>query len=234
MHIWMIGERLRVLAYEIAKDIYQYSIWQRISSSEIRAEVASGKKVLKMIAYLNEKMMRLFERQTDKALYLLKIHPAQRKKIKSICEKQAEQVSYLLYKHFEKENKGYTDLDVLMQAIFYPQKQSLKQFPLFVFQIGEYVMKHREYLSCLSLEDIKASNIEWDVMKIDMKVVEMMKKARAQTEPVYPQSPLDEHDMQIIESLETVLPEERRSTVVKPQRSDPLEEKYKPIHTTRF
>jgi hypothetical protein len=233
LHIWMINERLRVIAYEILKDIDGYTWWQRVINADIRNEVSSAKKLLKMISYINEKLMQMFERQTDKSLYLIKIHPAQRKKIKSICEKQAEQVSYLLYKHFDKENKGYKDLDTLMQSIFYPHKMQSQNFSNFIFQIGEYTMKHREYLSKLTIDDIKNSDIDWDVMRIDPNVVKIMKKARQGEEPVYPPSPLDEQDLQIIETLETILPEERRQKSAR-VTSTIVDEKYKPINVPKI
>ena len=186
-----------------------------------------------MISYINDKLLKMFEKQTEKSLYLIKIHPAQRKKIKTICEKQAEQVSYLLFKHFDKENKGYQDIDVLMQAIFYPQKMKSKSFSDFIFQIGEYTMKHREYLSKLTIDDIKNSDIDWDVLRVDPNVIKLMKKARQLEQPVFPLSPLDEHDLEVIESLETVLPEERRSKAPK-QKQSSLDEKYKPTNTPKF
>ncbi|OMJ92665.1 hypothetical protein SteCoe_4540 [Stentor coeruleus] len=231
LHIWMINEKIRHLAFEIGEDISQYTLWQRLTNSEIRREVSSGNKVILMLTYISENLMKIFGRQTDKALLLLKIHPAQRKKIKTLCEKQAEQISYLLYNHFEKEKKSYENLDVLMQSIFYPQKQPLKNFPDFVFRIGEYVMKHREHLSQLTLDDIKKGNIDWDVMRIDDKVVDLMKKAREGDDKLeYPPSPLDEHDMQIIESLENLLPEEKKSKTAPVAKKDPLAEKYRPIN----
>ena len=235
LHLAMISERLRYIAYEITKEIEEYTWWQRLTNGDVRNTVAGGKKVLKMISCMNDKMMKMFEKQTDKSLYLVKLHPAQRKKIKSICEKQAEQVSFLLYNHFERENKGYTDLDVLMQSIFYPQKMQARNFSDFIFQIGEYTMKHREHLSKLSIEDIKNSNIDWDVMRIDPQVVKLMKSVREKEQPVMMPSPLDEHDLQIIETLETILPEERRAQIpnVKPAVSV-FEEKYKPINVPKF
>ena len=233
LHIWLINERLRHLGYEVMQDIDQYTIWQRIVDPGIRSEVSSGKKIVKMLAFINDKLMSMFEKQTDKSLYLIKIHPAQRKKIKNICEKQAEQVCYLLYKHFDKENKGYKDLDLLMQLIFYPQKQPTKTFPDFIFQIGEYVMKHREHLSTLTLDDIKNSNIDWDVLRIDPNVVELMKKAREDQQPVYPPNPLDDSDLSVIENLENILPEERRSKLEKSPESF-LNEKYKPLNIPKI
>jgi hypothetical protein len=230
VHIWIICERLRVLGYELTLSIKDYSITQRWLNQKVRKECKEVKQKLKLIAYLNEKLLNLCESQTDKALYLLKVHPAQRNKIKSICEKQAQNVTYLLFKHFELENKGYQDLDVLMQSIFFPQKQPLKEFPEFIFSISEYVMKHREYLSHLSLDDIKNANIDWDVLRIDKKVVKLMKQARNKEEvQSYPQNTLDENDMMVIEMLESILPEEKRKVVEEKTRSNPLKEKYKPI-----
>ena len=208
-----------------------YSITQKLFNSEIRKECKETKQQLKLIAYLNEKLLKLCEVQTEKALYLLKIHPAQRNKIKVICEKQAQSVTYLLFKHFELENKGYKDLDVLMQSIFFPQKQPLKEFPEFIFLISEYIMKHREYFSHLSLEDIKNANIDWDVMRIDKKVVNLMKQARKGEEvQTYPENTLDENDMAVIQMLESILPEEKRRVVEEKGKSNPLKEKYKPIN----
>lgn len=229
----MINERLRQIVYEIIKEINQYSLWEKIINRETRKEVKNMKLVMQLVTSVNDKLMKMFEKQTEKSLYMVKIHPAQRKKIKAICEKQAEQTSYLLFKHFDKENKGYVDLDTLMQAIFYPHKMQSNNFSDFIFQIGDYTMKHREYLSELTLEDIKNADIQWDVMRIDPKVVKLMKAARQKEEPVYPQSPLDEHDLQVIESLETILPEERRPKV---QKAKPhvLTEKYKPINVPKF
>lgn len=204
---------------------------QRLFDKEVRKEVKDIKHKIKIISYLNEKLLKLCEVQTDKALYLVKIHPSQRSKIKSICEKQAQNVTYLLFKHFEIENKGYTDLDVLMQNIFFPQKKALKEFPDFVFKISEYVMKHREYISHLSLDDILNSNIDWDVLRIDNKVVKLMKQARENGEVQnYPEQTLDENDMAIIEMLEQVLPEERRKVTKDNQRANPLKEKFKPAN----
>ena len=60
-----------------------------------------------------------------------------------------------------------------------------------------------------------------------------MKKARQLEQPVFPLSPLDEHDLEVIESLETVLPEERRSKAPK-QKQSSLDEKYKPTNTPKF
>lgn len=230
----MINEKIRHFVYEIADDISQYSLWQRLTNTEIRKEVSSAKKTIRMLTFINDSLMKIFERQTEKALFLLKIHSAQRRKIKTICEKQAEQVSYLLYKHFEKDKKSYENLDVLMQAIFFPQKQTLKNFPEFIYQIGEYVMKHREHLSQLTLDDIKQGNIDWDVMRIDQKVVKLMKKAREGDDKLeYPPSPLDEYDMQVIESLENLLPEEKKIKSEPVAKKDPLAEKYRPINHNR-
>lgn len=175
--------------------------------------------------------MKLSDSQLEKALYLLKIHPAHRNKIKTICQKQIENVTYLLYKHFEIENKGYKDLDVLMQSLFFPQKQHLQEFPDFVFSIGEYMMKHREHVSTLTLDDIKFANIDWDVTRIDKNVVKLMKTTREGEEvKEFPKHTLDEHDMRIIESLESVLPEERRTKTEPQVKVNPLQEKYKPIN----
>jgi hypothetical protein len=231
IHAWLICERLRVLAYEMTLHLSKYSLKEKWLNPSIRAECKTLKRDLKLISYLNEKIIKLCDTQLEKALYLLKIHPAHRNKIKSICQKQIENVTYLLFKHFELENKGYQDLDVLMQAMFFPQKQQLKDFPEFVFLIGEYIMKHREYLSTLSLEDIKLADIDWDVLRIDQNTVKLMKKAR-QGEEVkeFPKHTLDEHDMRIIESLESILPEERRTKSEPQGKINPLKEKYKPIN----
>lgn len=220
-----------MLGYELNLTKKNYSLTQKLFNKEIRQECKEIKQKLKLIAYLNEKLLNLCETQTDKALYLLKIHPAQRNKIKSICEKQAQNVTYSMFKHFELENKGYKDLDVLMQSIFFPQKQPLKEFPEFIFLISEYIMKHREYFSHLSLDDIKNANIDWDVLRIDKKVVDLMKQARNKEEvQTYPQHTLDENDMMVIEMLESILPEEKRRVVEDKGKNNPLKEKYKPIN----
>ena len=231
IHVWIICERLRVIAYDLNVELSKFSIKDRILDSSVRTEARLIKRDLKLISYLNEKIMKLSDNQLEKALYLLKIHPAHRNKIKTICQKQIENVTYLLYKHFEIDNKGYKDLDVLMQSIFFPQKQNLQEFPDFVFSIGDYLMKHREHLSTLSLDDIKFANIDWDVMRIDRSVVKLMKTAREGEEvKEFPKHTLDEHDMRIIESLESVLPEERRAKAEPQVKVNPLKEKYKPIN----
>lgn len=231
LHIWIICERLRVLGYELSLNLNKFSWKERLLDKEAKKEVKEIKHKLKIISYLNEKLLKLCEVQTEKALYLVKIHPSQRNKIKTICEKQAQNVTYVLFKHFEIENKGYTDLDVLMQSIFFPQKKTLKEFPDFVFKIAEYVMKHREHLSHLSLDDIKNSNIDWDVLRIDNKVVKLMKQAREKEEvKEYPEQTLDENDMVVIEMLEQVLPEEKRKVSKESPKTDPLKEKFKPAN----
>lgn len=230
LHIWIVIERLRYIAYEIAQDINQYNFWQRLTNFDIKHHVSNGHRVLKMISYLNQRFMKIFEKQTEKSLSLIKIHPTQMKKIKSICDKQAAQVSSLLYNHFDIENKGYTDIDILMNSIFYPRNQSSHNFPDFVFKIAEYTMKQREYLSHLTLEDIKVSNIEWDAFRVDPEVVKVMKKIRKDKKSADSssiQNNLDLEDLAIIETLEKILPDETPSKPPKQSKAIP-DQKYKP------
>jgi len=230
LHVWLMNERLTRIAADIMQEVSKITWKDYLFDSEIRRQTKNSKKVLKFIAFLNEKLKTMFRTQTERSLYRVKVHPSQRRRIKTVCEKQAEQVTYLLYKHFMSDNKEYDQLNPLMQLIFFPQNRKSTQYSSFVFEIAEYVQKHREYLKTLTLEDFQACAIDWDVMRMDKKSIQARMKQQFEfTDEL--STDLTQEDLKIISDLETDLEQEEPTREDVPKKpSYPKDEKYKPLN----
>lgn len=198
VHIWMINERLIEIGNMIQTELAQLSFKEKIMSSALRRRASNTKKVLQLIQSINEKTMEMIKSLTEKNLYRVKIHPTIRRRIKGICEKQAEQVTFLLYRNVM--GKPDPDLLPIVQSIFFPHKRETRPYQQFTCQMAEYIRTHREYLKTLELEDFSACKVEWDTERMDKAKV---KSQRTETPEALEDSfELSAEDLRIIQELE--------------------------------
>lgn len=153
-------ERLMTLNSQVADDIAGVSIWDRLQSSDLNKRVKNSKKIIKTIYHISTKFSDMFKSQTSKNLARIKFPYSHRKRINSICEKQAENISKIFYNHFYTDNRTTENFENVMQAIFFPTMANQNSYAPFVHQFGDYVIKHREYLSTLSLDDFLHCNVD--------------------------------------------------------------------------
>jgi uncharacterized protein YqfB (UPF0267 family) len=207
LHIWLINERLLRISYGILDEMKKVTLSQRLFDKDLRRQYKNSHKVLNVVNFLNDRMRESYKLQTEKWLYRIKIHATQRARVKKIIEKHAEQSSYMLYSHFIKKGKVEEDLTALIHTIFFPQKLNHRPYPAFVYQITEYLLKQREYLDTLDLEDFLIANIHWDVYRVDRdKVAYNIHKEEGAYNPEDNVS-LSQDDLKVLEDLEAALPE---------------------------
>ncbi|CAG9318374.1 unnamed protein product [Blepharisma stoltei] len=229
IHIWLVNERLNNICNGIVEDLSHISVFKQIISSQARKRVRSAKTLIRMIQSMISTFEKVAKIETKKNIGRVAIADQNKKRINNLSEKFMEQVTRLFHDHFVINQKSVDGLEELMQKTFFPGSPKSINKP-FVHQIGEYVIKHREYLSTLSINDICLCNIDWNIDRIDKEAVRKKIELLKPEEATIKETEFNKEELGIIHNLEEFLPEPKKRSEepdIKPKRK--FDDKYRPI-----
>lgn len=222
LHVWLIQDRLA----QLLRDISQ-------ASAEISrfAFDAHSKKVRFDEAFCKGMQRELedqFEENVERWMQDVKIHPFQRRRFLDLAKRHGKVCSFLLTEHFQ--GRSYRQLPEVLHSIFFPHRP-YHSYRLFVLQMTDYLSKTREVFKTMTVEQFQVCHSVWDIKCIDPKAVQKLRQEFAAKETPAPDKAfeLSPQDMETIEELDTILPEEDD---VKVQVQAPIQrdEKYRPKH----
>lgn len=222
LHVWLLADRLEQLLRDLTPAVSALS-WFRLDAEakQLRFDQAFCKA---MIRELNDQ----FIENVQKWMEDVKIHPFQRRRFLDLAKRHGKVCSFLLSEHFQ--GRSNRQLPDVLHSIFFPHR-AYHSYRLFVLQMTEYLNKTREAMKSMTLEQFKVCHVLWDIKRIDPQAVQRLREEFASKETPAPDKALElsQADMETIEELDTILPEEED---VKVQLTTPpsREEKYRPKH----
>jgi len=222
LHVWLLSDRLAQLQRDTA---------QAIAGGSRFSFDANARKVRfdhTFCQAMQRELAEQFDENVERWMQDVKIHPFQRKRFLDLAKRHGKVCSFLLTEHFQ--GRSNRQLPDVLHSIFFPHRP-YHSYRLFVLQMTEYLGKTREALKSVTIEQFQVCHSIWDIKRIDPKAVQQLRQEFASKETPAPDKALElsPQDMETIEELDTILPEEE-DVKVQVQAPTPRDEKYRPKH----